>query len=551
MRQLQERTSAMLQGGHIARFVYVDDKFGNTSLSKEDSKVYVSEHCEEIDFITNTRIWEDEFEDWWEETPEADRQKYFLPLGVRVENADELKAKFEQILPDNISCHYLTPEQFGEEKDALLAQIDAEHQLLILVDHKLENYGHSGEEILEPIAKKDFVNCAIFSGTFQVEKELEQWNSFQDKANIYKLSKNRLSSDNEDEILEGLRSVLWLKQISKIKGQIKTILSEATSFVGDKLDKIDPSTFHKVVMDRSEREGCWEFEMLMRVVQAYMTMGMKENMLKDGYKGFQNLTHDLRLIKSTDEAIKPDYQILQQIKHEEVYENASYINKTFSQISNGDIFKIGKGSGKEYILLCQPCNLEIRSDGKRSRKVFDQSYIIPIREYTERDRESKSYLEFLQPVYGEPKMVAELSHYERISLSLLDLVSFNEDGKAIIDISQTMMTHPHRNIIQKNMLLRYEDVLKKISSYKEKYDKIQKSDWAISDRDRIKRDFSHPFEMGDDKIVKHPCVNPKNTNEIDFSICRVRRYKDPFARDLLSLFSDYLSRPAYPADLGD
>ena len=547
MEELRERTAAMLQGGHITSFVYVDDKFGNTMVGKEDCKVYVGQHIDDVCIIANPEIWEDQFEDWWRETPENERQKICLSWGLSIENADNLKNKFEQILPDNIERRYLTPEQFEQERDMIIDNLDENHQLIILVDHKLEDYGRDGEDILAQIAHRGYVNCAVFSGTFHMDKELEQWNSSQDKANIFKLSKERVESGDDNDILEGLRSVLWLKQISKLKEQTRKIYNEAAQFMNSQVDNIDPATFHKVILDRSEKEGCWEFETLMRIVYAYLGMGVKDKMTNDGYKEFQTLTSSLREIKRDASAHKVDNKIIKKIAEEEYYESAEYINKTFSQVSNGDIFKIGQ-STKEFILLCQPCNLEIRSDGKRKKDTFDQFYIVPIKVLSENEK-PKLYEVELKMVGTTQRKVVEIPSYHRVSLSLLDLVSFNSEGKAIIDLKQTVENHPSKGIIQANLMKRYGSIWKIVKEYKEKYDKIQSLTCSKADKDYLSKEFCRPFEMGDRAVAKHPLKVQGKPDVFDFQVQRVKRYKDPYAKDLLSLFMDYLSRPGYPMEL--
>lgn len=548
MEQLQKQAAEMLEGGHIAFFVYVDDKFGSNLIGKEEAKIYVSQHLNDVDFITDQHIWEELFENWWKSAPERVKQELFNSWGLLADNADYLKDKFDQILPGNIERHYLSPEQFSRQKEALFSQLDKDHQLLILVDRSLGDYGRDGTAILEQISQKNFINCAVFSGTFHIEDEIKEWNSSHDKANIYSISKDRLSSNNDIDILEGIRNVLWLKQISMIKKHAKTIVEEAAKFMGEHIDIIDPSTFHRVVLDRSESEGCWEFETMLRIVQAYMNMGMKKNMLENGYNDFQLMTSALRAIKNAAQANRSDQMIINEISSVEVYESQSYINNTFSQLCNGDIFRIGRDVKKDYILLCQPCNLVIRSNGCRSRREFDQAFLIPIREFKKDDDRNK-LVEELQPVEGEPRMVAELSHYVRVSLSILDLVSYNDQGKAIINVSQTIDNHPYRHIIQKNMMMRYTMILNKILSYKGNYEKIIATDLSDEDKVKLKKAFCRPFEMGDEIVAKQPRPAPNNINEIDFFITRIRRYKDPYASDLLGLFMNCLSRPAYPMGL--
>lgn len=542
MAQIREEATQLLTSGHITRFVYIDDKFGNIQVGKEEVKLYVQEHIEESGIITHDEVWSEEFEDWWASSTEEERQSFINEHHIEAENAGDLQAKFTQILPTTLEQHYLSPEEFTVRQDSILNGIGETHQLMILIDHRLEGYARTGEQLLEQISKRDFVHCAIFSGTYTIDREYERWNS---SPYIYTLSKSRISSDDEGAILEGLRSVLWLKQISKLKEYAKDSMSKAMSFMNSHLDSIDPATFHKVVMDRSEIEGCWEFDTLIRIAYAYMGMGLKNAMQTDHYQVFQALTQSLRNIKRDTASLSPQKAILTEISGEEIYESGDFINKTYSQVSNGDIFKIGN---KEYMLLCQPCNLVIRGDGFRSRKDFDQFYLIPIREYSEAKDASNPLVKTLQRVEGESLLCAVLSHHQRISLSLLDLVTFNEEGKALVNLNWTLENHPGKDVIQKNMMLRYANIMKKIADYKNRYDRIQSTDWGKDEKLKFEKFFCRPYEMGDKEVTRHPLIKG-NSGEIDFGIKRVRRYKDPYAKDLLSLFMDYLSRPGYPMEL--
>ncbi len=53
------------------------------------------------------------------------------------------------------------------------------------------------------------------------------------------------------------------------------------------------------------------------------------------------------------------------LRKKELYINSDIQNQLHYPVSNGDIFKI---QDKEYILLVQPCNIALRSNGTRDRK---------------------------------------------------------------------------------------------------------------------------------------------------------------------------------------
>ena len=547
MGNIQDSAAILFQGGHISKFVYVDDEFGRDAFSKEQCKVYVENHIDQVDFIKNPTIWADEFEAWWRDTSDKEHIDYGKRWGLSPENADHLKEIFSGIIPAGVASYYYSPQELEEKVGELLGDLDVSHQMMILVDYALEGYERDGEELLGNYADKDYVNCALFSGKFPKEEELERWNSSADKANIFAISKERIESEDEDLILEGLRNVLWLKQISNVKNYAKKLVGDATSYMSEQLDKIDPSTFHKIVMDKSANEGCWEFETMMRILHAFANLGLKTKMMEGGFDDFQTLIGNLRAIKNNAEAHSSNKTIVEAITEEEVYESKDYINHTFSQITNGDIFRIGQGD-KEYILLCQPCSLVIRSDGNRTKKTFDQFFVIPIRKEKDGD-EKHPYIEFLHPTSESEKMIAELHNYFRISLSVLDLVSFNPEGNAVIDISVTSDNHPYKHVLQDNMMKRYDIIQKRVSSYKSKHDVIKESEIEREFNEAIRKEFCHPYELGDPKKTKHPIVKGNEPNVIDFSITRMRRYKDPYAKDLLQLFMNYLSRPGYALDL--
>jgi hypothetical protein len=147
----------------------------------------------------------------------------------------------------------------------------------------------------------------------------------------------------------------------------------------------------------------------MRIVYAYFGLGIKDRMTNGGYTDFQKLSSSLRQIKNNASAHKADDKILMRIFEEETYESADYINKTYSQICNGDIFKIGQ-STREFMLLCQPCNLEIRPNGKRKKENFDQFYLVPVRTLGDGEQQKAFEVE-LRSTYNAPQKVVQLANY--------------------------------------------------------------------------------------------------------------------------------------------
>ena len=58
-----------------------------------------------------------------------------------------------------------------------------------------------------------------------------------------------------DSFVEGLRNVIWLKDISSLKEKTIDVLLDSIETVKNRLESIDPATFDKTIMDVSKDEG--------------------------------------------------------------------------------------------------------------------------------------------------------------------------------------------------------------------------------------------------------------------------------------------------------
>ena len=68
---------------------------------------------------------------------------------------------------------------------------------------------------------------------------------------------------------------------------------------------------------------------------------------------------------STSSFATPNYNTMA-LQRLERYELAEYLNSHYIPIELGDIFQKMGDSAKRYVLLAQPCDLMVRTDGKRN-----------------------------------------------------------------------------------------------------------------------------------------------------------------------------------------
>ena len=137
----------------------------------------------------------------------------------------------------------------------------------------------------------------------------------------------------------------------------------------------------------------------------------------------------------------------------------------------------------------------------------------------------------------------------RINPQILDLVSFNKEGKAVIDLTKDKDNLEEANIMQHNMLIHYQNIHSKIYRHANLSKCIRGLSVDVlneADRLDILEILKNPFEMFPKVLISIDCNEENST--IDFKVRRIARYKEPFSQIVLNDFMNYLSRQALPND---
>lgn len=542
MDTIADKIRALFTQKKIGMVLYVDDDF-EKEVYKQKIVSYLRENIDdtriEWPFPVNAGFENARYElDNWMESVSKDLFQEFVKKHHIERNRNEIEEKLLDCLPQNILV-CLTPSDFKEnyiDNNGFVPSED--NQLLILIDKYLkEEESNSGMRLIAPFMNRQWISCGLFSNKFQITEELSQWQSINMPKNIFPLSKERIYQDGGGAFLPGLRNVLWLSQISEIKTNYIEMCRNAVESISTFFDEIDPASFDKVIMAESAKEGCWEYETLHRVGVSVIESKMEEQLSTALFDKTQKQLGLLREIKNICEQELPNNtELAKDIMLREQYAKGDFINKIYSPLSNGDIFKIGSDL---YILLCQPCNLEIREDGHR--KVGDWIHLIPI------VKASKKELPYTRHItIDTEEMILKYTQSKLVAATILDLVSFNEDGAGMINLE----TDTPYAFVRPNMAKRYSLIKKCIRGFVDKYNAIntQESKRAIGGiHEDIKNSFLNPICKGG--FLKEPVPVKSQTGVIDFKVTREMRLKDPYAQAYLQEFMAYLSRPAFPLQL--
>ncbi len=555
----------LIEKRNIKRIVYVDNEF-EIDIYKESIKSYLREN------ISNTSIkWPFPTEagieyameacsQWLDDNSNSDCISQFIKAQNITRETHYIENHLNDILPQDI-LHCVTPKEFKEQYiDNPIYTPTETNQLVVLMDKFLdENDATSGMRLLSPFKNKEYVACGLFSNKFQIHEEINNWNDCDNAKNIYPLSKHRVADC--EAFLLGLRNIVWLRQISEIKDQIICLYNKAFVETCKDLGLLDPASFDCAIIKSSAHEGCWEFDMMKRIMQLLLNRHVEKLMTEgEEFPKIQELTQILKKISDFPQCKDtPNSALLKDYYKSEVYADISYVNNTYSQIANGDIFEIEGEGGKKnnYMLVCQPCNLELR--GNASRKSSDFVYLLPIENiYIATNLESKTqvsklnrqkYITPLHNVHDCENKCVNWAGNVRINPQILDLVSFNKEGKAVIDLTKDKDNLEEANIMQHNMLIHYQNIHSKIYRHANLSKCIRGLSVDVlneADRLDILEILKNPFEMFPKVLISIDCNEENST--IDFKVRRIARYKEPFSQIVLNDFMNYLSRQALPND---
>ena len=540
----KEIVTTLLETRHITKVIYVDEDFDSRayySFFKSFVKVNSSDPRLPFKVIDQT-VAENIFDEWWKESTEEVKMNAIHDLTISCDKTEIQGTLIDVFGEERLTCY--SPNEFVSFKNSNPV-IDEDHQILILMDQDLVGYGN-GFDYLKSFENQSYVQCGLFSKTFSIDEEISSWNTICGYSPcVYPLSKNRFTNDNPNSVIEGLRNVLWLRQISEIKKLYMETVSHAFEETSSYISQIDPASFDSIVMTKSETEGCWEFDTLHRIGLVALSNRVKEQLTNNqAFDTFQTSTFFLRNIKGivSDNIPKSSTKLVHDITNIEKFDNEKYINHIYSQLCNGDIFAVGE---HYFMLLCQPCNLEIRPTGQRSNN-SEQCYLIPMEKEKPDGNFNYQYGRVIKDFELDTKYCLRYNRAELHSIRILDLVSYNQDGSAIIDFSNDNLENKP---IQANQIKRYNSILKYFKKYLEGLKSIRQTDVKTplaGNFSLVEKMYTNPDCKG--AFIKKPTIDIEN-NKVDFNIHRVGRLKDPWAQEYLQEFMAYLSRPAYPMDL--
>ncbi|WP_131537578.1 hypothetical protein [Pedobacter nototheniae] len=569
IKQARKAINTFLDELGVAKIVYIDDRCSINELKETfigESIALKPEKPAELDYIDwdlPDAAFAIKLNQVWEALQDADKRALFTKLLYFKGNQDDID---NSIAPLTLKTHLttrielLSPKEWLAKKDAILQFLKDGHKILFLFDIEFKyaplDDGRDGTQLAADLLAieeiKDKIFCGIFSHKFSLEEENAKRiefcrkNNF-NKNNFYTISKKRF---NEGEYLpglaEGIRNTLLINEVESLKQKSKKVISAAFKNALKEIDDLSPESFNHIIQKSSHYEGAWEMATLLRINNIITNCRALDSLLEPKRRAAIN--NDLAKIRKIEKVktggLTPtDPAQVKALRQQEIFIQGDVLNKLHFPVSNGDIFKI---KDKHYILLAQPCNLALRSNGKRVRD-YDIGFLIELSGMEEErfeglKKDMALTSERVEQAELFPGMftIANLSKFSPVSLIPLDLTVFNQDGTAQINMNQA--EHPS-SAMQLSWKLRYKAIHEKLSPYKQSirvFKKLKSAQKEYLKLSIYQDGIFKNYDIDNEQALIHP--------KLKFDIQRIINYKAPYSADLLQKFMLYLSRSAFDHD---
>lgn len=460
------------------------------------------------------------------------------------------------LMPADFPIEYLTPAKWESRQEALLAECTPTARSLFLFDQQLGD-GAEGTAIISSLAQTDLAAfgarwfCGLLSHTLNKGDEVKAWRELSDEKHLalklfMPISKQNL---NDGTAFYGAvyRTVINI-YAEKMKDLALGAFGRAMNDALTEFRDLDPIDFEHIIAKSSEDEGVSELETLMRVYSIVQRDRIKKELLDQ--ERLNNFLQEARTVKKvadvgrtlSDEASKR----LAKLRSKELYEDPELINQFRDPLRNGDLFEVGGGAGlKLWVLIAQPCDLMVRSTGKRA---FENNFKVAVLARVKQGALGS-------PPQTKPGFGFELARLDHdgqqaasvvftqaapIALEILDLAVLRADGKCELETNDEA---PNPEFSSMAWDRRAERLHKSFKDIATKIENVRQADG--DERAKEYASFLLPAASPDAAFRKY---GEYANGRFSYAIKRAGRVREPFATSLLAAFSRYLSRDAYEHD---
>ena len=545
--------ATLLAAVGISTVIVVDDEFEpkvENLIAVNESGIFSELDVDElsrIDFSAEREIWEGQLRTCWASLRNDQRRRIYEEVqrknpGVR--NLGEELSLLHDLL-NSVRFISITPSEWMAEQSSLLVESSPDTVLILFDKHLGGGRREDGIDFIRnlySVHKRGSIWTGLLTNRVRADEEYSAWEEMSVRLGEYAnrlivLSKDRLTIDSSS-FIEGLRVLL----MAHPAGELQQNVAESCRLVADEVlasiqNELNPLEFERIIFGLARDEGIWEVDMILRLLDIRRRMKVRLSLHdNDDVRKAILLLRELDSLRVGE--INSGSVHAQRIYQDEIYDEGGHLARLYLPVELGDVF-VKEHNNKQFVLVVQPCDLMVRSTGKRHP---DLSFVtlLPIMGYdAERDvrpaRTPGTLFEL--PAFWENGSSGwvELNRPAVVPIEAVDYCVLNSEGRSVAPLEEE----------QTEWLL----------------PGWQKRGRRLRERaERLRRDYEglrHLEKAARVKAalgIRKSCVTKPLIEGDNFSLGlrRVRRVLPPYARALLTSYCLHVARDAFerplPAD---
>lgn len=483
-------------------------------------------------------------------------------IPASMENDAKAASKLRDVVGEHLT--ELSPAAWEKEEGEVLKEA-AKSCCLLLFDQDLSGADGSatgGMALIKNVLGKDTSGrliCGLLTHTASPNNQHEVWERAAEDAGVERdrfvlVAKGWLSED--PLVFARMLKLVALAPLCKqMKEKAGEILQAVNAEAAQGIENLSVFDFDHIVLRGSYTEGIWEADTLFRLHTIFHRPALRAKAY--GNQELKDLIGRMRkvsLIPTDSQGAAVPEQTTWVLQQQEMYETGDHINQLHLPTEVGDIFERTDGQSKKaFILLGQPCDLMVRSQGERAPEISDVLLveIIPVAEIIPRNPEEVGrplYTETIE-YYGDDRQAKWHVKFRKthfVDPCVLDMCVFQSDGVSRMDVATAcpdglLPAWTKRFDVLKK---RAEVILRRYKTFGENLPKEK----VMPEMLRAAKLF--PPMIGNSRLFKATVEFEENGGRVFFNCKRIRRLCRPKAVALTLQYASCLTRPAFDRDLG-
>jgi hypothetical protein len=446
-----------------------------------------------------------------------------LSLGQWREISKEEKTQYTK-------CLFLVDRQFTREGSGVNAGDEIVHEIAALTcsDYFCIMFTYTADVQGEDAARREILNALY--------KRMGVEHVTPISASFHVLAKSRIHEDDavEASFAEALKHTFLRSLHNRLVGFTQQAMMVGMSETAVELTNLSIYDIDRSVFLNSLGEGALEVDVIFRLLGLGQRRKIEDMLVQNG-QDFLSTLEKLRTLQSASadspQSVLTKDSPIKRWREEEILVRGEIVNSSHAPLACGDIFvkdAVQGSKAKRYVLLCQPCDLMVRSDG--SAKGNEGFFVEVIECDTENQKNEKYKRPFFYSLdFPGGALIFDFRSWGSVSLEVLRLAVFQKDGKVAFAHGTKLPSAVH------------------LPGWKKLFSEAQNR-FCAPPQGNVKNELNATYARLslNEKISGR--IGKGDKSSVTFPFARERRIRTPYAEAILSSFLNYNARAAFDHD---